>query len=325
MEQIRVSVIVPTRNRPDQIGPCVESILANSQPSLELIVVDQSDARDSESALDAFRHDSRLCYVVSSTRGAARARNVGVEASTADLIAFTDDDCRVPTDWVARIVELFDNEPTAGVIFGRVEIPKNALEGGFLASFEPVRRSYEGEFPSGLDPWGISANMAVRRKVVQDIGAFDPLLGPGSKFKAGEDVDFAIRAIARRWKVVTANEISLLHLGVRTGKAARALLLGYMFATGAVFTKHLRLRTPGSIALVAGFLGLQLSTVASSLMRGTRPTGIRQFLTLLSGAGQSVSHAIDRNQHVYVTGSSEASGAVRAMQVAKSSDEGSLV
>jgi len=318
MEQVRVSVIVPTRNRPDQIGPCVESILANNHPSMELIVVDQSDARDSESALVAFRQDPRFRYVVTSTRGAARARNVGIEASTADLIAFTDDDCRVPTDWVARIAELFDNEPTAGVIFGRVDIPKNALEGGFLSSFEPVRRSYEGEFPSGLEPWGIGANMAVRRKVVEDIGAFDPLLGPGSKFKAGEDVDFAIRAIARRWKVVTANEIPLLHLGVRTGESARALLLGYMFATGAVFTKHLRLRTPGGVKLFTGFLGLQLGTVANSLLRGTRPTGIRQFLTLLSGAGQSVSHAIDRNQQVYVTGSSEASSSGRAVQVVKS-------
>jgi hypothetical protein len=105
-----------------------------------------------------------------------------------------------------------------------------------LASFEPVRRSYEGEFPRGLEPWGISANMAVRHKVLDDIGAFDPLLGPGSKFKAAEDVDFAIRAIARKWKVVTANEIPLLHL--RTGEAARTLLLAYMFATGAVFTKQ---------------------------------------------------------------------------------------
>src|SRR6516164_1083064 len=125
MEQVRVSVIVPTRNRPDQIGPCVESILANSHPSMELIVVDQSDARDTESALVAFRQDPRLRYVVTSTRGAARARNVGIEASTADLIAFTDDDCRVPMDWVARIAELFDNEPAAGVIFGRVDIPKD--------------------------------------------------------------------------------------------------------------------------------------------------------------------------------------------------------
>jgi glycosyltransferase involved in cell wall biosynthesis len=302
MEQVRVSVIVPTRNRPDQIGPCVESILANSHPSMELIVVDQSDARDSESVLVAFRQDPRLRYVATSTRGAACARNVGIKVSTADLIAFTDDDCRVPTDWVARIAKLFDNEPTAGVIFGRVDIPKNkALEGGFLASFEPVRRSYEGEFPRGFEPWGISANMAVRRKVLDDIGAFDPMLGPGSKFKAGEDVDFAIRAIARKWKVVTANEIPLLHLGVRTGEAARTLLLGYMFATGAVFTKHLRLRTPGSAELFAGFLRLQLGTVANSLLRGTRPTGIRQFLTLLSGVGQSVLHAIDRDQQVYVT------------------------
>jgi glycosyltransferase involved in cell wall biosynthesis len=304
MEQVRVSVVVPTRNRPDQIGPCVEAILANSHPSMELIVVDQSDARDSASALVTFRRDPRLRYVATSTRGAARARNVGIEASTADLIAFTDDDCRVPTDWVARIVELFDNEPTAGVIFGRVDIPKDTVEGGFLASFEPVRRSYEGEFPRGLEPWGISANMAVRRKVLDDIGAFDPLLGPGSKFKAGEDVDFAIRAIARKWKIVTANEIPLLHLGVRTGEAARTLLLSYMFATGAVLTKHLRLQTPGSVGLFAGFLRLQLGTVTNSLLRGTRPTGIRQFLTLLSGAGQSISHAIDRDRQVYVTGPS---------------------
>lgn len=304
MQQVRVSVIVPTRNRPDQIAPCVESILANSHSSMELIVVDQSDARDSECALAAFQDDVRLRYVATGTRGAARARNVGIELSTAELIAFTDDDCRVPTDWVSRIMQLFDNEPTAGVIFGRVDIPKNTQDGEFLASFEPVRRSYEGEFPRGLEPWGISANMAVRRKVLDDIGAFDPLLGPGSKFKAGEDVDFAIRAIARNWKVVTANEIPLMHLGVRTGEAARTLLLGYMFATGAVFTKHLRLRTPGSVGLFAGFLRIQLGTVANSLLRGTSPTGIRQFLTLLSGAAQSVRHAIDREEQVYVTGPS---------------------
>ena len=308
MEQVRISIIVPTRNRPDQIQFCVERILANNQTSMELIVVDQSDDRDSESALVPFRQDSRLCYIFSSTRGAACARNVGIAASTADLIAFTDDDCRVPTDWVARIVELFDNEPTTAVIFGRVEIPENALEGGFLASFVPVRRYYEGKFPSGLEPWGISANMAVRREVIDDVGAFDPWLGPGSKFKAGEDVDFAIRAIAHGWRVVTANEVCLLHLGVRTGEAARALLLGYMFATGAVFTKHLRLRTPGSFKLFAGFLSLQLRTIANSLLRGTRPTGIRQFVTLLSGAKQSIFQAIDRNRQVYATGSSELSG-----------------
>ena len=62
MEKIRVSIIVPTRNRPDQIGPCVESILANGHPSMELIVVDQSDTRDSESALVAFRRDSQTLH-----------------------------------------------------------------------------------------------------------------------------------------------------------------------------------------------------------------------------------------------------------------------
>lgn len=301
MEQVRVSVVVPTRNRPDQIGPCVQGILANSEPAIEVIVVDQSDGDATATALTGLRQDGRLKYLSSATRGAASARNVGIAASRAELIAFTDDDCRVPPDWIARMVEVFEKDPGAGVLFGRVDIPEGAFESGFLAAFIPVRRSYEGEYPRGLDPWGISANMAVRRKVLEDVGTFDPLLGPGSKFKAGEDVDFAIRVIARRWRVVTASEVPLLHLGVRTGEAARDLLLGYMFATGAVFTKHLRLRTPGSVSLFAGFLSLQLSTVANALIHRKRPTGIRQLLSVLSGAGQSIPQPIDRQRQVYAT------------------------
>ncbi|HXU80059.1 MAG TPA: glycosyltransferase family A protein, partial [Polyangia bacterium] len=191
MEPVRVSVVVPTRNRPDQIGPCVQGILANSERDIEVIVVDQSDGTDSAAALADLRGDPRLQYLPSTTRGAASARNVGIAASRAEIVAFTDDDCRVPPDWIARMIEVFEKDPQAGVLFGRVDIPEGAFESGFLAAFIPVRRSYEGEFPRGLDPWGISANMAVRRKVLEDVGNFDPLLGPGSKFKAGEDVDFA--------------------------------------------------------------------------------------------------------------------------------------
>jgi GT2 family glycosyltransferase len=301
MEQVRVSVVVPTRNRPDQIGPCVQGILANAQTSMEVIVVDQSDGDATESALAGLIGDPRLKYLPTATRGAANARNVGIAASRGELIAFTDDDCRVPADWIARMVEVFAQDPEAGVVFGRVDVPAGALEDGFLAAFAPVRRAYQGEFPRGKEPWGISANMAVRRKVLEDVGTFDPLLGPGSKFKAGEDVDFAIRVIARNWRVVTAEEVPLLHLGVRTGEEARSLLLGYMFATGAVFTKHLRLRTPGSAGLFAGFLSLQLGTVANAVLHRKRPLGIRQVLSLLSGAGRSIPHRIDRQRQVYVT------------------------
>jgi len=300
MVQIRVSVIVPTRNRADHIGPCVASILANPERDIELIVVDQSDTDESARALATYRRDERVHYLRSETRGAASARNVAIAASRGPLLAFTDDDCRVPQDWIAGVLRIFESDQGAGLVFGRVDIPDGALEDGFLAAFKPVRRSYEGSFPQGLEPWGISANMGVRRELIDDVGLFDPLLGPGSKFKAGEDVDFAIRAIAHKWRVVMADEVRLLHLGVRSGEAARQLLLGYMFATGAVFAKHVRLRTPGASAMAARFLVMQIDTVARAAAKRTRPLGLNQLLSLLSGARQSLKHAIDPQGEIYI-------------------------
>jgi len=300
MEEIRVSVVVPTRNRPDQIGACVESILANTFPSFELVVVDQSDDGSTNTALAPFLQDPRLRYIASESRGAAAARNVGISNARGALLAFTDDDCRVPADWIAQIVMIFDADADAGVLFGRVTIPEELKGLGFAADYEPSKRFYQGSFPAATDNWGIGANMSVRRRVFDQVGVFDVLLGPGATFKAGEEVDFAIRAIAAGWKVVNPHEVSLLHLGVRTGDAARSLLLGYLFATGAVFTKHLRLRTRGGVPLFANFLALHTKHTVDSLIRGRRPTGMGSIVSLLKGASRSLAYAVDHDEQVYV-------------------------
>jgi len=299
LEVARISVVIPTRNRPDQIGQCVEGVLANAHDSFEVVVADQSDGADSEAALAPYLHDSRLRYVRTATRGAGAARNVGIVASKGELVLFTDDDCRVPKDWISGMVHIFDTDPDVGVVFGRVDVPANAFDGGFLAAFLPVKREYRRCFPQGLEPWGISANMGARRKVLDEVGTFDALLGPGTKFIAGEDVDFAIRVLGTDWKVVNAEEVPLLHLGVRSGDGARRLLLGYMFATGTVFTKHVRLGTPGGWKLLADFTSLHLNNIASSLRHGRRPTGIRQLASLLNGIVRSLPQPIDRERKVY--------------------------
>lgn len=299
MEDIKVSVVVPTRNRPDQIGPCVASILSNAAPAFELVVVDQSDTDASGRALQAYRSDPRLRYEASTTRGAAAARNVGIRLSSAPLIAFTDDDCRVPADWVSRIQSVFESERTAGVLFGRVAIPDELKGTGFAADYEPQKREYLGAYPAATDTWGIGANMSVRRTVFEDIGVFDVVLGPGAPFKAGEEVDFAIRAIAAGWKIVNPVEVTLFHLGVRPGSEGRTLLLGYLFATGAVFAKHLRLRTRGAGPLSANFFALHAKHALRSVITGSRPTGIGGIVSLVRGAAQSLRYSVDRDQQVY--------------------------
>src|SRR5438552_4725595 len=112
-----ISAVVPTRNRPDHAVPCVDAILANAGDDFELLVIDQSDDDATERALAVYHSDSRFRYIRSPSRGASAARNVGIEQSRAPIVAFTDDDCRVATDWLKQITTLFAREPEAALVF----------------------------------------------------------------------------------------------------------------------------------------------------------------------------------------------------------------
>ena len=115
-----VSVVVPTRNRPDHALACVQDLL-RCDGFLEIIVVDQSDSDATEVAL-AGLSDPRARCVRSHLRGATNGRNVGIELSRGDVIAFTDDDCRVALDWVTRIADIFEKDADAAIVCGRVVV-----------------------------------------------------------------------------------------------------------------------------------------------------------------------------------------------------------
>src|SRR6266702_8798627 len=161
---VSVSVVVPTRNRAAQIAACVESILATTGFQ-ELIVIDQSDGTDTEQALAKFS-DPRLRYVRTDTRGVTISRNLGIELSNGEIIACTDDDCRVASDWAATIGALFAADPDAAVVCGRVRVSEEVSNAGYTLGFEPHVREWQGRYPPPSGDWGITANLALRRDVV---------------------------------------------------------------------------------------------------------------------------------------------------------------
>lgn len=293
-----ISVVVPTRNRPDHVVPCVATVLANPG-DFEFVVIDQSDSNATAEALRVFADDPRFRLVRTSTRGASAARNLGVSGTSRPIVAFTDDDCRVAPDWLARILTVFDGDPAAGMVYGRVSVPEHLQGKGFAAEFAPHRREYQGEFPKADVPWGIGANMSVRRSLLQSIGGFDPLLGPGAPFNAGEEFDLMIRALVSGSKVVNAAEVQVEHLGVREGDAASRLMRGYGVSVGATLAKHLRLRTKGSTGLALGWVWHFGFTGMSKALSGHRPSGLGLFAGMLRGMYQSFGCAIDRERHVY--------------------------
>ena len=111
-----VSVVICTRNREDKIANAIESVLANDYPSFDVTIVDQSTSSATEGAVTPIAdRDSRVHYLHRDQAGLSRAYNTGVENSTGDVLAFTDDDCIVEASWIADIVRAFEERARRGI------------------------------------------------------------------------------------------------------------------------------------------------------------------------------------------------------------------
>ena len=292
--QSDLSVAVCTRNREQDIAPCLASILANTDADFEVVVVDQSDDSRSRAWLKSAMDDFRVRYRQSASRGLSRARNEAVEASRGHLIAFTDDDCRVPADWVARIRAFFSAHADVSLAFGRVIAPPELRARGHLSGFEPDDSYYRGRFPSPMIHWGMGANMAFRRTAIDRAGGFDPCLGAGAELSAGDELDFEMRVIGAGLTAAHTNEFELTHLGVREHAAARAVFRGYAMGTGAAYGKNLRLRTPRVVPLFTSWLVQQGTAVAKASAAGRRPNGAGVLLATLEGCVRAMRLRLDR-------------------------------
>lgn len=92
----KISVIVPVYNSQAFLAVCVDSILAQTYPELEVLLVDDGSTDNSGAICNAYQQqDSRVRVIHKENGGAASARNVGIEAASGDYVAFVDSD-----DWI---------------------------------------------------------------------------------------------------------------------------------------------------------------------------------------------------------------------------------
>ena len=168
--------------------------------------------------------------------GGGRSRNVGVHASRAPLVVFTDDDCYVAPDYLTQLVRVFDGR-TYGYVGGRVLLhdPSDARvtirEDAEFAEV-PTHTIVRPGFLHG-------ANLAIRHEVWTAIGGFDPFFGAGAYF-AGDDVDFVTRASLAGWAGAYAPEVIVRHHhGRKPGRVIERHLSRYARGRGAYYTKGL--------------------------------------------------------------------------------------
>jgi GT2 family glycosyltransferase len=212
-----VSVVVPTRDRAGYLDVTLRSLAAQRlEEPYEVVCVDDGSRDETAAVIDragvrSIRHDS--------ARGANAARNAGIRAAEADLVALVDDDVFAPPGWLVALVDGARRHPDAEVVGGPIR-----------ARFDgPAPRACGRENPpiTTLDlgaedtetelVW--SANMLLRRGALERVGPFDESLPTG-----GDEEEWLRRLRAAGGRVVYVAGAGLDHRRAGDDARLRALM-----------------------------------------------------------------------------------------------------
>lgn len=313
MKPPTISVVICTSDRGTQIISAVESILANDHPAFELMVIDQSKDKTTAHALQPFAHDRRFRYIPVRFRGWARGHNLGLRLARSPIIAITDDDCWVPSDWLRTIERELQSEPQAAVLYCNVLPGPHDARAGFVPGYQCSRRIVVNTL---RDKWylrGIGAGMAIHRDRVLAMGGFDEALGPGATFKSAADVDIAIRAILFGWSVIGTPATYVIHYGFRTWKEGRHLTARNWEGLGATFIKPLKAGYYQAGILIWYELRPVLLEPLLPLLRLKRPHGLGRFVAFMRGCLRGFAHPIDRKYLMYQLAQINVTAAVQSL------------
>jgi GT2 family glycosyltransferase len=259
------AVIVTTCAASRSLGRTLEGILLQSTPPAEIIVVDNRPHTSGVRAqLDGFPADIR--YVAEPARGLSRARNAGLAAATAPVVAFTDDDVEVDSRWLQFLLSGFVDDQVACVtgLILPLELATPAQVwfeqfGGFTKGF--IRRRFDLAdhrpddllYPYAAGVFGSGANSAFRAATLRRLGGFDVYLGAGTAARGGEDLDIFLSVVRSGHALVYEPAALLRHAHKRTMAGLRRQLYDYGVGLGAMVSKRVVTRPAerGPIARLA--------------------------------------------------------------------------
>ena len=220
---LTVSVVIPTYNRTDYIGTCLEHVLAQSIAPNEVVVVDASPGDGTAKIVATF---PSVTYVRSPHgRGTtATSRAIGLQHVTADVVAFLDDDAYPRPDWLAQLMYRYA-DPTVAGVGGRAMNgqPGEESEGADQVGKILPDGSLTGYFAAVTDgdvevDHMLGANMSMRRRVIDELGGIRDFY-PGTCLR--EESDIALRARAAGYRLIYTPDAVVRHMGGTYAKGHR--------------------------------------------------------------------------------------------------------
>ena len=165
-----LSVVIPTHNRPAELGRLLASVVApgSSQDGLEVIVVDDGSAEGLYD--DLMTSFPQVTWIREPQSGPATARNKGWRASTGDMVVFVDDDCVLDPAALPQLRKALASDDAVGATIEPLH------RGRLIADFMHAEHLVTHKVQDGQVRWLVTACLGVRRSALELLGGFDEQL-----------------------------------------------------------------------------------------------------------------------------------------------------
>ncbi len=208
-EEIKLSVIIPVYNRPDEMKELLDSLSAQTFTDFELVVVEDGSTVKSEELCNAYRDQFSISYYYKQNEGPSIGRNYGLARAKGNYFLFFDSDCILP----AHYMETIHKELTNNFVdcYGGPD--------GAMDDFSNFQKAVSYAMTSFFTTGGIrggkkqvhkfhprSFNLGFSKAVYKDTGGF-----PVTRMHPGEDMVFAIEVIKRGFETRLVSEAYVFH------------------------------------------------------------------------------------------------------------------
>jgi glycosyltransferase involved in cell wall biosynthesis len=182
-----VSIVMPTYNRADRMGPTLDSIRGQTFADFECIIVDDGskDADELERVIAAM-HDDRFRVIRTHNRGASAARNTGIDAARGDYIALLDSDDQFLPEKLARSLDAIRAHDGDCLVFTRIAMDRGVGTNWIKPPRGPMPGERIDEYIFCARGWVPCSTVVLPAKVAREV-RFDEAL------PSTQDTDFAIR------------------------------------------------------------------------------------------------------------------------------------
>jgi GT2 family glycosyltransferase len=198
-----ISVVIPHLNQPEALEACLASLDAQSLERcfFEIIVVDNGSVRIPK---DIVANHSGARLLRELQPGPGLARNFGVRAATADIIAFIDADCRAHRDWLRNALQTIRSSPEGTVLGGDVRIWRSRWNAS--TAIEAYESVFSYRFKWFIERHGFcgTGNLVVRRTDYEKAGPF-------AGIDIAEDVEWGQRARSAGLRFRYVPEMAIFH------------------------------------------------------------------------------------------------------------------